>query len=497
MHDLLVRGGTVVTTSDAFAADIAVRDGRVAAIGTGLGPARQTIEASGRLVLPGGVDAHCHVEQRSSTGLLTADDFYTATVSAACGGTTTIVPFAAQHRGQSLAAVVADYRQRATARAVVDYAFHLIVSDPTPQVLGEELPGLAAEGHVSLKIYMTYDALKLGDRQILDVLAAARRAGALVMVHAENSDVVAWRTEQLVAAGRTAPRFHADARPPAAEAEAIHRAVVLAGLAGTALFVVHVTCREALDAVARGRAGGVEVYAETCPQYLLLSRADLERPGFEGAKFICSPPLRSRDDQAALWRALADGALDLVSSDHAPYRFDDPAGKRVHGADAPFSKVPSGVPGLEVRLPLLYSEGVCAGRLDLHRFVALTSTTPARVFGLYPQKGTIAVGSDADLAIWDPDAEVRIAIDRLHDAMDYTPYEGTVVRGWPVVTVSRGEVVWDHGEVRCERARGRLVPRRPREPRAQRLLPDGAADVPVAPPGPRNSPFPPSPPAPR
>jgi dihydropyrimidinase len=469
MHDLLVRGGTVVTACDAFAADVAVRGGRIAAIGTDLGPARQTIEASGRLVLPGGVDAHCHVEQRSSTGLMTADDFYTATVSAACGGTTTIVPFAAQHRGQSLAAVVADYRRRAAARAVVDYAFHLIVSDPTPQVLEEELPALVAEGHASLKIYMTYDALKLSDRQILDVLAAARRTGALVMVHAENSDVVAWCTGRLLAAGRTAPRFHADARPAAAEADAVHRAILLAGLAGTALFVVHVTCREALDAIARGRAGGAEVYAETCPQYLLLSRADLDRPGFEGAKFICSPPLRSPDDQAALWRALADGTLDIVSSDHAPYRFDDPAGKRAHGADAPFSKVPSGVPGLEVRLPLLFSEGVRAGRLDLHRFVALTSTTPARVFGLFPQKGTIAVGSDADLAIWDPDAEVRIAIDRLHDAMDYTPYEGTVVRGWPVVTISRGEVVWDHGEVRCERGRGRLVPRRPRQARAQDL----------------------------
>lgn len=462
MHDLLVRGGTVVTASDAFAADVAVRDGRIVAIGTGLGPARQTIEASGRLVLPGGVDTHCHVEQRSSTGLMTADDFYTATVSAACGGTTTIVPFAAQHRGQSLAAVVADYRQRAAARAVVDYAFHLIVSDPTRRALDEELPALVAEGHASLKVYMTYEALKLSDRQMLDVLAAARRAGALVMVHAENSDLVAWETERLVAQGRTAPRFHADARPAIAEAEATSRAIAMASHVGSALFVVHVTCRQAVDSIARARACGAEVYAETCPQYLLLTAADLDRPGFEGAKFICSPPLRSREDQEALWRALRDGTLDVLSSDHAPYRFDDPAGKRAHGADAPFSRVPSGVPGLEVRLPLLFSEGVRAGRLDLHRFVAVTATTPARIFGLYPQKGTIAVGSDADLAIWDPEAEVRIAIDRLHDAMDYTPYEGRTVRGWPVMTISRGEVVWDQGEIRAGRGRGRLVPRRPR-----------------------------------
>jgi dihydropyrimidinase len=460
MHDLLVRGGTVVTASDAFVADVAVRDGRIVAIGAGLGPARRTIEASGRLVLPGGVDTHCHVEQRSSTGLMTADDFYTATVSAACGGTTTIVPFAAQHRGQSLAAVVADYRRRAAERAVVDYAFHLIVSDPTPQVLDEELPALVAEGHASLKIYMTYEALKLGDRQILDVLAAARRAGALVMVHAEHSDIVAWRTERLLAEGRTAPRFHAEARPAVAEAEATHRAIALAAVAGAALFVVHVTCREAIETIARARERGGEVYAETCPQYLLLAAADLDRPGFEGAKFLCSPPLRGRDDQEALWRALRDGTLDVVASDHAPYRFDDPAGKRAHGAEAPFSKVPSGVPGLEVRLPLLFSEGVRAGRLDIHRFVALTSTTPARLFGLYPQKGTIAPGSDADLAIWDPDIEVRIESERLHDAMDYTPYEGTAVRGWPVVTLSRGEIVCERGEVRAERGRGRLVPRR-------------------------------------
>jgi len=462
MHDLLVRGGTVVTASDAFAADVAVRDGRIVAIGTGLGPARQTIEASGRLVLPGGVDTHCHVEQRSSTGLMTADDFYTATVSAACGGTTTIVPFAAQHRGQSLAAVVADYRRRAAARAVLDYAFHLIVSDPTPCVLDEELPGLVAEGHASLKVYMTYEALKLSDRQFLDVLAAARRAGALVMVHAENSDLVAWETERLAALGCTAPRFHAEARPAIAEAEATSRAIAMASHLGSALFVVHVTCRQAVDTIARARACGAEVYAETCPQYLLLTAADLDRPGFEGAKFICSPPLRSRADQEALWGALRDGTLDVLSSDHAPYRFDDPAGKRAHGADAPFSRVPSGVPGLEVRLPLAFSEGVRAGRLDLHRFVAVTATTPARIFGLYPQKGTIAVGSDADLAIWDPEVEVRIAVDRLHDAMDYTPYEGRIVRGWPVMTISRGEVVWDQGEIRAERGRGRLVPRRPR-----------------------------------
>jgi dihydropyrimidinase len=459
--DLVVRGGTVVTDTETVRCDVGVRDGRIAELGGGLGPAAREIDAAGLLVMPGGIDAHCHIDQRSSSGLTTADDFFTGGVSAACGGTTTIVPFAAQHRGQSLRAVVAAYHERAGARAFIDYGFHLIVSDPTETVLREELPGLVAAGCPSLKVYMTYEALKLNDRQLLAVFEAAQRHRAIVLVHAENSDVVAWKTDQLLAAGQTEPRYHPASRPSLAEGEATNRAIALAELAGAAVFIVHVSCREALAPIVAARAREARVWAETCPQYLLLAAADMDRPGFEMAKFVCSPPLRSTADQTALWEALANGTLDLVASDHAPYRLQDPHGKLAHGADAPFTKIPNGMPGLELRLPLLFSEGVGKGRVTVNQFVALTSSNPARIYGMFPQKGTIAVGADADLVVWDPNREAVVTHAALHDAMDYTPFEGARVKGWPVTTVSRGDVVWDGQTVRGEAGRGRFVARAP------------------------------------
>jgi dihydropyrimidinase len=462
--DLVVRGGTVVTDTDTVRCDVGVRGGRIAAIGGNLGTAASEIDAAGLLVMPGGIDAHCHIDQRSSSGLTTADDFFTGGVSAACGGTTTIVPFAAQHRGQSLRAVVAAYHVRASSRAFIDYGFHLIVSDPTETVLREELPEMIAAGCPSLKVYMTYEALKLNDRQLLAVFEAASRHRALVLVHAENSDAIAWKTDQLLAAGQTEPRYHPASRPSLAEGEATNRAIALAELAGAAVFIVHVSCREALVPIVAARARRARVWAETCPQYLLLAAADMDRPGFEMAKFVCSPPLRSTADQAALWEALASGTLDVVASDHAPYRLQDPQGKLAHGADAPFTKIPNGMPGLELRLPLLFSEGVGKGRLTANQFVALTASNPARIYGMFPRKGTIAVGADADLVVWDPNREAVVTHAALHDAMDYTPFEGARVKGWPVTTVSRGDVVWDGQTVRGDAGRGRFVARAPLGP---------------------------------
>jgi dihydropyrimidinase len=462
MFDLVVRGGTVVTEAGSARADVGVRQGTIAEVAPSLGPGARELDATGRLVLPGGVDAHCHVDQRSSSGLMTADDFFTAGVSAACGGTTTIIPFAAQHRGQSLRAVVDAYHERARSRAFVDYGFHLIVSDPTPAVLQEELPALVAGGCPSLKVYMTYDALKVTDLQMLDIFTAARAARAIVMVHAENSDAVAWATARLLADGRTDPRDHPASRPAAAEGEATHRAIVLAEMTGADVFIVHVSCREALAPIADARARGARVWAETCPQYLVLTAADMDHPGFEMARFICSPPLRTQKDQRALWAALSGGQLDLVSSDHAPYRLRDPLGKMAHGEHAAFTKIPNGLPGIELRLPLLYSEGVRAGRLTLEQFVALTATNPARIYGLHPRKGTIAPGSDADLAIWDPELAQVVSQARLHDAMDDSPFEGRPVTGWPVTTVARGDVVWHDGQVAGAPGRGRFIPRSPR-----------------------------------
>jgi dihydropyrimidinase len=458
--DLVIRGGTVVTASSTRPeCDVGVVDGRVTALGT-LAAGREEIDARGLLVMPGGVDAHCHLAQKSSTGLYTADGFLSGSRSAAAGGTTTIVPFAAQHRGDSLRDVVSAYREQAR-ESILDYAWHMIVADPTERVLTDELPGLVAEGHVTFKIFMTYDALRLNDRQILDVLAVARRSGALTMFHAENHDGIAWLTQQLIAEGKTTPKWHPYARPEPVEREATARAIMLAELVDVPILIVHVSGREALGEVRAARQRGSRVFAETCTQYLSFTRDDLDRPGFEGAKLMFSPPARDAASQAALWEGLRDGAIDLFSSDHAPYRYNDTAGKMAHGTDAPFPKIPNGVPGLAMRMPLLFSEGVQRGRLTPERFVELTSTAPARIHGLYPRKGTIAEGSDADLVLWDPAREVTVTLAMMHDAMDYNPWEGQRISGWPAMTISRGEVVMRDGVITAEPGRGAFLAREP------------------------------------
>ncbi len=459
-YELILRNGTVVTATDRKRCDVGIREGKIAVLADNLqGQAQEIIDAAGMLVLPGGIDSHCHIDQKSSTGLTTADDFYSGGVSAAAGGTTTLIPFATQHRGQSLDDVVREYHARAEGRAFVDYGFHLSVSDPTPGVLERELPALIRQGYTSLKIYTTYDTLKLTDLQILDVLDAAKRAGALVMIHAENSDVIAWTTTRLLQAGQTAPRFHPVSRPQLAEREATHRMIALAELIDVPILFVHVSGRQALEQIAWARSRGLKVYAETCPQYLLLTAADTDRAGFEGAKFIFSPPAREQADQEELWRSMTEGLVQVFSSDHAPYRYHDPQGKQAYGLDAPFTRVPNGIGGLETRLPLLFSEGVGRGRIDLHTFVALTATNAARIYGLYPRKGTIAIGSDADLAIWAPEAEVTIRQGMLHDRMDYTAFEGMKVKGWPKIIISRGEIVCYEGEVRGNPGRGQFLER--------------------------------------
>ena len=455
--DVVVRNGRVATAADVFDADIGIDGGKIVAIGERLAPGRRDIDASGRLVLPGGVDAHCHLDQPMPPPMRMADDFETGTRSAACGGTTTVIPFAAQQKGQSLRAAVDDYHARASGRALIDYAFHLIVSDPTPQVLAEELPALIDEGYTSFKIYMTYDDMKLDDGQILDVLSVARAHGAIAMVHAENADCIAWLTRRLEAAGHTAPRYHADSRPMLVEREATHRAIALSELVDVPILIVHVSGREAVEQIRWARAQGLRIYAETCPQYLVLTADALGHDGYEGAKCVCSPPPRDRANQAVIWDGLADGLFTVFSSDHAPFRYDDPEGKKPGGSEVPFQYIPNGIPGLETRLPLLFSEGVRTGRIDINRFVQLTATDPAKLYGLYPRKGTIAVGADADIAIWDPDREVTIANRALHHAVDYTPYEGIQVTGWPVATLSRGELVWDGTAPRAVPGRGRFL----------------------------------------
>ncbi|MDP6705771.1 MAG: dihydropyrimidinase [Alphaproteobacteria bacterium] len=474
--DLVVRNGTVVTATDTVAQDIGVKDGRIVALGRSLPAGGREIDATAKYVLPGGVDSHVHIEQDSTeTGAWPGTDFHSTTVSAACGGTTTLIPFVRQTKGQSLRQAVAEYRRRPEGKAVIDYALHLIVTDPTAGVLGQELPALVEDGYTSVKVYMTYASMMLSDYQILEVMAAARRHGAMVMIHAENADCITWLTEKLLESGRTAPKFKGVAHQPAVEREATHRAITLAEIADVEVLIVHVASGEAAEMIRWAQDRGLKVLGETCPQYLFLTEADLDKQGLEGAKCLCAPPPGSPENQEALWQALSAGAFQVYSSDHAAFRHDDPNGKLIEGPATPFHRITNGVPGVETRMPLLFSEALKGERLDLNRFVAVAATNPAKIYGLYPRKGTIEVGSDADFAVWDPARAVTIAIDRLHDGMDYTPYEGQTVQGWPVTTVSRGEVIWHDGTFVGAAGRGQFLPcERPRPARESDLLDDRA-----------------------
>ncbi|MGF1528864.1 MAG: dihydropyrimidinase [Candidatus Competibacterales bacterium] len=446
-YDLVIRGGTVVTAADVFRADVGVRDGVIAALATDLGPGRDTIEADGLLVLPGGIDSHVHIEQPTSDGTVMADDFASGTRSAAFGGNTTVLPFALQQRGQSLRLAVDDYRQRAKGHSFVDYGFHLILTDPSDQVLGQELPALVRDGYTSLKVFMTYPDMKLDDLEILNVMAAAHRERALVMIHAENYDAIRFLTEHLEQAGHTEPRGHARSRPIPVEREATHRAVTLAEIAQVPLVVVHVSNGEALEEIIRAQRRGLKIFAETCPQYLVLTEKDLDGLNMAGEKYVCSPPPRDEASQKACWQGLEQGLFEVFSSDHCPFRYEGPTGKRHKGERTAFRWVPNGIPGVETRLPILFSEGVGSGRITLPQFVALTATNHAKLYGLYPRKGSLAVGADADITLWDPNRRETIRQHILHHGCDYTPYEGFEVRGWPVTTLLRGRVVVGDGQL--------------------------------------------------
>lgn len=457
--DITIRGGRLATDRETLQADIGITGGVIAAIDDKLPPGTRDIDATGRWVLPGGIDSHVHIEQLSGMGKMCADDFYSGTVSAAFGGTTTIIPFAAQHRGKRIPEVVADYAQRAREKAVIDYGFHLILSDPTEEALTQHLPQAIRDGISSFKVYMTYDALKLDDYQLLDVLALAGREGALVMIHAENHDMIRWIAQRLLDRGLTAPKFHAVAHDAIAESEAGNRAIALSRLVDVPVLLVHVAGAETVQLVRAAQRLGSKVYAESCPQYLFLTADDLDAPGMEGAKFCCSPPPRDARSQEAVWAGLKDGTLGLYSSDHAPYRFDA-SGKLPRGDATTFKEMANGVPGIELRLPLLFSEGVLQGRISINQFVALTATNHARMYGLSHCKGNLAVGLDADLALWNAEREVTVSTAMLHDNVGYTPYEGKRLRGWPELVMSRGRVVVENNLLQVARGSGRYIARR-------------------------------------
>lgn len=436
--DTIITNGRVVTASDTYASDVAISNGKIVAIGQSLPPenARCIIDAAGKYVLPGGIDVHTHLDMPFG-GTTSSDDFETGTRAAAFGGTTTLIDFAIQYKGQTLRTAFDTWMQKASAKAVCDYAFHCIITELADAQL-DEMNALVREGVTSFKLFMAYPGVfMLDDGSIFKALRTTAKNGGLVCMHAENGNAIDVMVQQALAEGKKAPKYHALTRPTTAEAEATSRAIALAEMAGAPVYIVHLSCNDALEKVREARDRGLPVYAETCPQYLYLSIENFDVPDFEGAKYVFTPPLREKWHQEKLWNGLKSDHLQVVSTDHCPFCFKEQ--KELGRND--FTKIPNGGPGVEHRMSLIYSGGVAAGRFSVNRFVELVSTTPAKLFGLYPRKGTIAVGSDADLVIFDPKRKHTISAKTHHMRVDYSMFEGIQVMGMPVTVLSRGRVV--------------------------------------------------------
>ena len=451
----VIKGGTVVTAIDTFVADVLV-DEKVLAIGKELeGDFDRVIDARGKYLLPGAVDVHTHLDMPFG-GTTSSDDFETGTRAAAMGGTTTIVDFAIQPKGSTLKAALETWQEKARGKACIDYGFHVAITD-LPDPILNEMPEMVEAGVSSFKLFMAYrGSLQVDDATFFKALLKARDCGALISFHAENGDVIDVLVKRMVGAGQTTPRFHALSRPPEAEAEATARGIALAEMADAPIYVVHLSAASALDKVMAARDRGLPVYAETCPQYLLKSIEDYDEPDFGGAKYVCSPPLRDKSNWPRLWAGLAAGHLQTVATDHCPFFFK---GQKEMGRDN-FAAIPNGVPGIETRLYLMYTAGVLGGKIGLNKFVDLVATTPAKLFGLYPEKGAVAVGADADLVLFDPEATHVLSAGALHQRVDYTPYEGFKATGKVATVLSRGEVVAENGLFTGRAGSGRFLRRR-------------------------------------
>ena len=468
----LIKNGIVITASETHRADVLIDDGKIALMGQDLAPnGAEVVDAEGKYLLPGGIDVHTHLELPFG-GTVASDDFYTGHKAAAFGGTTTHLDFVIQGQGETLHQAVEKWHRRSDPKAVVDYGYHMAITDLTPAVM-EEIPSMAGEGITTLKLFMAYKGLfQVDDTTLFKTLMKAAEAGMMVMVHAENGDVIDVLVQQALAKGHTAPEWHAHTRPAWAEAEATMRAVALAGMANAPLYVVHVTNGMAVDQIAYGRARGLPVMGETCTQYLFFTVDNLRQP--DGAKWVCSPPMRTEADNAALWEALRNNALQVVSTDHCPFFFDGTkpiqyegqpvsiAGKEL-GAGR-FDRIPNGVPGIEDRMLIMWSYGVGQGRISANRLVELCCTNPARIFGLYPRKGTIAVGSDADLAIWDPNLKSKMSARTSHQRTDYNLYEGWELIGKPEKVYLRGHLLVDGDTWNGEPGGGQWLKRSPHAP---------------------------------
>ena len=454
--DTIIANGTVATATDTYQADVAIEDGKVVAIGRNLprDNAKRVFDVPGKYVLPGGIDVHTHLDMPFG-GTTSADDFETGTRAAAFGGTTTLIDFAIQYKGQSLRTAFDTWMQKASSKAVADYSFHCIITD-LPDARLDEMKDLVRDGVTSFKLFMAYPGVfMLDDASIFKALRTAGSSGAMVCMHAENGGAIDVIVKQALAEGKTAPKYHALTRPTTAEAEATARAIALAEMAGAPVYIVHLSCNDALEKVREARDRGLLVYAETCPQYLYLSIENFDVPGFEGAKYVFTPPLREKWHQEKLWQGLKNDHLQVVSTDHCPFCFKEQ--KELGIGD--FTKIPNGGPGIEHRMSLVYSGGVAKGRFNVNRFVELVATTPAKLFGLYPRKGTIAVGSDADLVIFDPNREHTISAKTHHMRVDYSMFEGIKVKGMPGVVLSRGRVLVENEKFLGRAGQGEFLKR--------------------------------------
>ncbi|WP_066254253.1 dihydropyrimidinase [Neobacillus drentensis] len=434
----IIKNGTVVTAEDIYRADILIENGKIKTIGNELNENNaEIINAKGCYVFPGGIDPHTHLDMPFA-GTFTKDDFETGTIAAAYGGTTTIIDFCITEKGKSLNSAIQEWHRKADEKAVIDFGFHLMIGEVNDDVLKELPTVINEEGISSFKIFMAYkNTLQADDETLFRTLVEARKHGALVMVHAENGDVIDYLVNEAIKEGRTDPIYHALTRPPEVEGEATGRAAKLTAIANSQLYVVHVTCKEAVEEIAKARNGGFRVWGETCPQYLVLDESYLEKPDFEGAKYVWSPPLRKKHHQESLWNALKNGQLQTIGSDHAPFDFK---GQKDRGI-GDFTKIPNGGPSIEDRFSVLFSEGVKKGRITLNEFVSLVSTNAAKLFGMFPNKGTIAPGSDADIVIFDPNSERIISASTHHMNVDYNSLEGMKLVGEPISVLSRGEYV--------------------------------------------------------
>ena len=436
---LLIKGGTVVFDGVRRQADVLVEGGKIIKVEPGIrSDGSEMINVEGKYVLPGAIDVHTHM-QLPVSGTVSADDFFTGTRAAAFGGVTTILDFATQHKGETLNEAAAKRRLEAENKACIDYGLHLGITDLTDETMAE-IPVMIDQGYPSFKLFMTYPGLAVDDGELYAALQTVSEAGGMAGVHAENMHLIRRFVRTLLLEGKTAPAYHEASRPPLVEAEAVSRAILLAAETNSNLYFFHLSTARGLDEIRRARRKGLPVYAETCPQYLLLTRDKYREPDFRAARYVMSPPLRGIEDQSALWSGLADGNLQVVGSDHCPFRSD----QKQLGLES-FDRIPNGGPGVETLLPLLLSEGVGKGRLTMERLVEIVSTEPARLFGLYPRKGAVMAGSDADLVIIDPGREVALSAETLHMNLDYTLYEGFVLKGYPVITISKGKVICSDG----------------------------------------------------